>query len=223
MELLHLTTADNKKIVANYFPLERKKQSSRLGWIVFLHMMPATKESWTGLANQLQQEGYVGLAIDLRGHGHSEDGPHGFTQFSDHEHQDSVRDIDAAVDFLKGVGARPEHIYFIGASIGANLALQYIKNHRVFKKAVLFSPGFDYHGIDARSIVSALPEDKHLLYIAADDDRAGENSKEVNALYERTPCTHKQKEIMESGGHGTALLLHHPELIQQITSFFTHE
>ena len=123
MELLHLTTSDNIKLAGNYFPVSPSKQLSRNGWVVFLHMMPATKESWTILASQLQQEGYAGLAIDLRGHGISDGGPKGYTQFSDAEHQDSVRDVDAAIDFLTGLGARPEQIIFIGASIGTAIRL----------------------------------------------------------------------------------------------------
>ncbi|EKD24025.1 MAG: hypothetical protein ACD_81C00126G0008 [uncultured bacterium] len=219
MELLHLTTSDNIKLAGNYFPVSPSKQLSRNGWVVFLHMMPATKESWTILASQLQQEGYAGLAIDLRGHGISDGGPKGYTQFSDAEHQDSVRDVDAAIDFLTGLGARPEQIIFIGASIGANLALQYVYQHRAFKKAILLSPGFNYHGIAVQPIVSQMPSDKQLFYIASEDDVDTTNSAEVESLYALTSCAIKQKEIVADGGHGSAILTHHPELIDEIITF----
>lgn len=221
MEPLYLTTSDSVKIAANYFPVDSKKYPNPKGWVVFLHMMPATKESWNVLADRLQQEGYAGIAIDLRGHGASDGGPQGFAQFTDAEHQDSKRDIDAAVDFLKGVGARDERIILIGASIGANLALQYVAHHRGFKKMVLLSPGLDYHGIAAKPLIETLPEDKHLLLIGSrDDDRVADNAADIEALWSMVPRgVEAKKELVEIGGHGTAIVTHNPELIEEIITF----
>jgi len=221
MELLHLTTADNVKIVANYFPVNRTKHPNPRGWVVFLHMMPATKESWNPLADRLQQEGYAGFAIDLRGHGASGGGPDGYTRFSDAEHQESSRDIDAAIDVLKGLGAREDRITLIGASIGANLALQYISRHRSFKRCIAFSPGLDYHGIVTKPLIESLPEDKHVLFIGSrDDDRSDDNALDVETLYVAAPYgVDVQKEIVDVGGHGTNILGHNPELIESILVF----
>jgi len=221
MELLHLTTADNVKIVANYFPVNRTKHPNPRGWVVFVHMMPATKESWNLLADQLQQEGYAGFAIDLRGHGGSDGGPDGYTRFSDAEHQESLRDIDAAIDVLKGLGAREERITLIGASIGANLALQYVSRHRSFKHCVAFSPGLDYHGIVIKPLIESMPEGKHLLFIGAhDDDRSNDSISDIEMLYDSAPPgVDAQKEIVDVGGHGTNILGQNPELIESILVF----
>lgn len=223
MESLYLTTSDVIKIAARYFPVDPHKYPNPRGWVVFLHMMPATKESWNVLAEQLQREGYAGLAIDLRGHGTSEGGPHGFMGFSDAEHQKSSRDIDAAIDFVKGVGARDERIILIGASIGANLALQYICHHRAVRKGVLLSPGLNYHGIETKPLVEALPEDAQLLVIGArDDDRAIDNANDIEALWRALPTgIAAEKELVDIGGHGTAILEQHPELIETIIIFIT--
>lgn len=221
MGLLHLTTADNVKIAANYFPTDRKKYPNPRGWVIFLHMMPATKESWNALAVRMQQEGYAGLAIDLRGHGSSGGGPTGYLQFSDAEHQDSVRDIDAAVDVLRGFGAREGSITLIGASIGANLALQYVARHRGFRHCVAFSPGLDYHGIVTKPLIESLPENKHILLIGArDDDRTDDTVAAIEELHDSAPSgADVQTEVVEAGGHGTDLLAHNPELIESIILF----
>lgn len=221
MESLHLTTSDSVKIAANYFPVDLRKYPNPRGWVVFLHMMPATKESWNTLAERFCREGYAGIAIDLRGHGASDGGPQGYMDFSDAEHQDSVRDIDAAVDFLKGIGARDERINFVGASIGANLALQYIAHHRAFKKAVLLSPGLDYHGIATKPMVKELAEDKQVFLIGSlDDDRVPDNAADVEELRNAVPQgVVVKKELVAIGGHGTAVLSRHPELIEEIITF----
>ena len=173
------------------------------------------------MADRLQQEGYEGLAIDLRGHGASDGGPDGYMQFSDAEHQESVRDIDAAVDVLKGLGARDERIILIGASIGANLALQYVAQHRSFKHCIAFSPGLDYHGIATKPLIDALAEDKHLLLIGSrHDDRVIDNASDIETLFDSAPPgVDVRKELVEAGGHGTAILARHPELIESIITF----
>ena len=225
MELLHLTTSDGIKISANYFPAIRTKYPNPRGWVVFLHMMHATKGSWNMLADRLQQEGYAGIAIDLRGHGMSDGGPNGYQQFSDAEHQESVRDIDAAVDFLKGLGARNDRIAIIGASIGANLAMHYVARHRDFKTCVAFSPGLDYHGIVTKPLMESLPEDKRLLLIGShDDDRVIDNASDIEVLWNvAPPGIDIKKDIVTTGGHGTAILSQNPELIESIISFLDHE
>lgn len=223
MELLHLTTTDAVSIAANYFSVDPQKYPNPKGWVVFLHMMPATKESWNPLAEHLRQKGYSGLAIDLRGHGASNGGPDGFREFSDAEHQDSVRDVDAAIDLLKGMGAREDRIILIGASIGANLALQHVAHHSELKTCVLFSPGLDYHGVATKPAMESLALDKRVLIIGSrDDDRAVGNADDIETLWQSVPSgVDIKKEVVDTGGHGTAILSQHPELIETITTFIT--
>lgn len=118
---MFLKTIDNKKIAANLYKVENPK-----GWLILIHMMPAAKESWKKFAEEMRESGYESLAIDLRGHGESEGGPDGYQKFSDEEHQNGIYDLEAAWEFLKSAGAKPEKTALIGASIGANLALEFI-------------------------------------------------------------------------------------------------
>ena len=152
MKKIHLTAKDGIKIIADVY-----EKNNAIGWLVLVHMMPATKESWQDFAPEAQEAGYGSIAIDLRGHGESDGGPDGFLKFSDKEHQNSIFDLEAGVKYLiEEKKAIAEKIYFIGVSIGANLALQYIAENQEFRKAVLLSAGLDYRGIKTEPLVKNL-------------------------------------------------------------------
>lgn len=218
MQRVLFKTTDNVQIAANYFPIDKTKYEKPLGWIIFLHMRPATKESWTEFALEIQNIGYNSLAIDFRGHGESQGGPDGFKNFSDTENQKRIYDVEAAADYLKTNGAELERIILIGASIGANLALKYISEHSEFKTAVLFSPGLDYRGIKAETAIKNLKSGQKIFLISSKDD--GVNSVEVENLIKNIPKDVKKEiQIFGSGGHGTEILKSHPELKELIIKF----
>lgn len=225
MQKITLTTKDGVKIVANLYPVEKP-----IGWLVLAHMMPATKESWDELAKNFQNIGYESLAIDLRGHGESIRGESekgkeiklNYLNFSDVEHQKSILDLEAAVDYLlKERQATRDKINFIGASIGANLSLQYIVQHPEFKTAVLLSPGLNYRGIKTEPLVKNLKAGQKVFFISSrDDPNAKNNAQENQRLYELTPSEVEKKiQIYDFGGHGTQLLESQPELMGLIIEF----
>lgn len=215
MEKIYLTAKDNIKIAANFYGLENP-----LGWLVLVHMMPAAKESWDDLAKNFQNVGYESLAIDLRGHGESDAGPNGYGNFSDADHQKSILDLEAAVDYLvKERQATSDKIIFIGASIGANLSLQYISENPEFKSAVLLSAGLNYRGIKTEPLVKNLKSGQKLFFVSSRND--GENTKENQKLYEIVPNgVEKEIKIYEAAGHGTTILEKEPELKNLILEFF---
>lgn len=229
MEKIFLTTKDGIKIASDFYNVENP-----VGWCVLIHMMPATKESWRGFAGDLQNMRYESLAIDLRGHGESRtyadltrtntEVELDYRNFTDEEHQKSILDLEAAVDYLvKEKSAKPENIIIMGASIGANLALQYIVNPPVGGKvAVLFSPGLNYRGIETEPLVKNLKAGQKVFFISAKDDkRSGGNNAEMNQkLYDLTPAgVEKQIKIYEAGGHGTDILKSQSELAKFIIDF----
>lgn len=217
MEKIFLTTKDKIKIAADFYSVENP-----VGWCVLLHMRPATKESWQDFALELQKQSYESLAIDLRGHGESDGGPNSYLNFSDQENQKSILDLEAAVDYLiKERGAAPEKIILMGASIGANLALQYIKEHSEFETAILFSPGLNYRGIETEPLVKNLKAGQKVFFISAEDDEnVGGNAEMNQKLYDLTPAgVEKQIKIYKTGGHGTDILKIHPELEKLIIEF----
>ncbi len=214
MEKIFLTAKDGVKIAANLYSVKPTR-----GWLVLTHMMPATKESYQDLAKRFQNLGYECLAIDLRGHGESDKGPDGFMKFSDSEHQKSILDLEAAVDYLiENRGASVVRISFIGASIGANLSLQYISEHSEFKTAILLSPGLNYKGIKTEQMVEKLKDGQKVFFVSSRDDVSNADQNQV--LYDLTPDgIINNIKIYETAGHGTDILENEPKLINLIIDF----
>ena len=199
-----LIAGDGVKIAYDWYSTAEDAK----GYVALAHMMPATKESWRDFAVFLQERGYSSIAIDLRGHGKSEEGPNGFLKFSDEEHQKSILDLSAATDFLKQQGALEGDIKIIGASIGANLALQYLADNFQIKSAVLLSPGLNYRGIETEPLIQKLQAGQKVLLVASEDDvRSGGNAVSMSKrLYDLAPSgVDKKLEIFKTGGHGTGL------------------
>ncbi|MCL5006729.1 MAG: alpha/beta hydrolase [Patescibacteria group bacterium] len=204
MEKIWLTTKDDKKISGLYFPADNPE-----GWIIYAHMMPATKESWNGLAREMAKRGYAGLAVDLRGHGESEGGPTGYRYFSDAEHQSSINDLETASDFLKENGMVEKKLAIVGASVGANLALVFLAKHQECRTAVLLSPGISYRGIRAIPEVKKISGRSHLLFVCSRDDLGedGPNPDQVRKIIAALPKETRREEIIyNSAGHGTSML-----------------
>ncbi len=214
MKKIFLETKDGVKIAADLYEAKRP-----LGWLILFHMMPATKESWQDFAQEAQNKGYESIAIDLRGHGQSDGGRDGFLNFSDAEHQKSILDVQAAVDYLiKNREATNDKISFIGASIGANLALQYITEHPEFQKAVLLSAGLNYKGIKTELMAKNLKAGQKVFFVSAEDD--GPNTEQNRKLYELMPNeVDKKIQIYGTGGHGTDILKNQPKLKNLIFEF----
>lgn len=240
-EKIFLTTQDGINIAANLYSIKKP-----IGWLVLLHMMPATKESWHNFAIEAQKVGYESIAIDLRGHGDSRLRAQtnanltptnanilDYKNFSDEEHQKSILDIQTTVDYLinphtkqsYGVeinkhNATPEKITFIGASIGTSLSLQYITENPKFKTAILLSPGLNYRGIKTELFAVKIKPDQKVFFISTKDDYVRQNAEQTQKLYDLILANKNKKiKIYETGGHGTDILNNQQELINLIIEF----
>lgn len=200
-EKSELLTAEGRKLSTVFYSAENPS-----GWAILIHMMPATKESWEYFAGRLVESGYSSIAFDLRGHGESEGGPDGYKRFSDADHQAGIRDVESAWEFLKSKGATPENTCLVGASIGANLALQFLSENPEFKKAALLSAGLDYRGIKTLELVKKLVKDQEVLLISSSDDQG--NLDENRKLYDAGRAKAGAGMLsLNDGGHGTDMLL----------------
>lgn len=180
---------------------------------LLLHMMPAHRKSWVRFASALQTAGISSLAIDLRGHGESrsQDGRAlDYQQFSDVEHQASRQDVQASLAFLESRGIAREHIGLVGASIGANLALQQLADDPALPAAVLLSPGLDYRGVETGSAVARLRPHQTISLVASREDTYSAQS--VEELARRSPVRYQLK-LLDNAGHGTTMFDHAPDLI----------
>ena len=220
-----LEAKDGKRIAADVYDSANGEVA---GYIVYAHMMPSTKESWENLAENLEELGYIGIAFDLRGHGESDGGPDGYVSFTDEEHQESINDLEAATEYLISKGGVPEKTILIGASISANLSLQYIVKNPAYKTAILLSTGLNYKGIEAEPLVKQLQCDQKVLFVSSrDDDRTlGNNVDQNQKLFDSAPeCVTKGLIIYENAGHGTTMLQsgESPDLKDEIIKFIKNE
>lgn len=217
MEEITFITEDGVKISGNYF--KPKKEHAPV--FLLLHMMPSTKESWNEFAAHLQNKGFAALAIDLRGHGKSTD-KNGmkldYKDFKDHEHRESMKDIAAAKEFLKGQGVDISGMAIAGASIGANLALWQASIDKDVSLLILLSPGLNYRGIQAAQLA---PHYSGPVYILASerDTNAAQSSKE---LFEIFPGD-KELKIIQGNSHGTNMFIQEPDLISKLLEWTTNK
>lgn len=219
MEKITLKTKDGLNIVGSYW---RPSMESTRGALL-LHMMPLTKESWNDFAPRLVEIGYHVLAIDLRGHGESGGGPNGHKSFSDAEHQASIQDVEAGVQFLVEKGVRNQELVLIGASIGANLSLWYLTDHSELKHAVLLSPGFNYRGIATEPLMAKLRSGQRVLLVGSDDDPQSDGNV-MRTLAGKAPAgVNGEVLVYKAAGHGTNMFapskVEGRDLVQEILNW----
>ncbi len=203
------TTSDQVKIVGLF---ERNNDQK---FAILLHMMPATKESWAAWQTKLDAAGYASLAIDERGHGEStNDGTLDYKTFDDTQQQAKILDVEAAFADLQKQGATEATTVVIGASIGANLAIEFLQKHPDVQTAVALSPGLNYRGILTEPLIQNLSPGQHVILVASDDDPQ-QTLAAAQRLHELNPD--QTTLLSETGlGHGTAMTDNDPELIDQI-------
>ena len=214
MKSIELKTEDGVKIAADFYPAKEKSAPA----VVLLHMMPSTKESWKNFAKKLNKNGFQCLAIDLRGHGESEKGPEGFREFSDEEHQKSIYDVRAAVDFFISKGLGLEKIALAGASIGANLSLWFQAENPEIKASILLSPGLSYRGIDTEPFAKKINPDQS-VYLAAGGENDEYSTETVRKLFNLLKSENKQLKVFPSAGHGTSIFLEYPEFMDELAQW----
>ncbi len=100
----------------------QEQPSSNDKYLILLHDLAKTKESWNTFAQAASAAGYGTLAIDLRGHGGStnikEQKDFAKTGLGNEFNQMS-RDVEAAIAYLTRKGIASRNIYLIGAGLGA--------------------------------------------------------------------------------------------------------
>ncbi|KKU13932.1 MAG: hypothetical protein UX17_C0005G0008 [Parcubacteria group bacterium GW2011_GWC2_45_7] len=217
------TTSDGVEIVGIYVDAGTSTPHALL-----LHMMPATKESYAAFAEKLRQIGISSLAIDFRGHGESvqkftDVSLHStvldYQKFSDEEQQAKILDVHAAVEWLiQNHGAVKSHLVLVGASIGANLALQYLSENSEVPAAVLLSAGLDYRSVKTEPLVRAVKPSQSVYFAASSEDMrgSGQSATEMaKILFDACPCK-KEIKTFDGAGHGTTMFEREPKFTDEV-------
>jgi alpha-beta hydrolase superfamily lysophospholipase len=207
-----LTTFDHVTLVADWIPAP-----TTLGAVILLHMMPATRQSWAPFQRVLAERGLASLAIDLRGHGEStqaDGGTLAYQKFTDAQHARSINDVRAAYEWIRAKGIEATRIGLAGASIGANLALQFLAEEPQIVGAILLSPGLQYHGVSTPDAAEKILPHQGVWMAAS----RGDDDESVNAIQQLAPLLavedHVTK-IVDNHGHGTKMFEADPALMAE--------
>jgi pimeloyl-ACP methyl ester carboxylesterase len=197
------TTSDGWEIYATYWDAGEGKPAA-----ILLHMLIADRRSYDDFGAKLAAAGLNVLAPDSRGHGDSlkKNGKtRRYTEFDDEEHKSSVKDVAAAKDSLAQKGADTSKLVVVGASIGANFALNYGADDADVRAVVLLSPGLEYHGVET---VAAMAEygDRPAYLVASEED--GYSADSIGKLDEIAPGA--EFKMFEGAGHGTKIFRAEP-------------
>jgi alpha-beta hydrolase superfamily lysophospholipase len=185
-------TPDGIEIKLNFY----ENKDSKKG-LILLPMLGKTKESMDGLAQSFYKLGYNCVAVDYRGHGGSE---LNWQSFRSKDFANMVYDVKAAKDFLKA--HKITSIGLIGASIGANIALNFLTMDSEVKTAIALSPGIDYRGV---KVDYSIPYIKVPVFIFTSK---GDNYSFVSTQHIQKLCSSPNLciDVVEGESHGMELL-----------------
>ena len=204
-ERVVFTSEDGVLLVGSYYK-PRIGTSISTPSVILLHMLGMDRSTWDKFAQKLTQNGYAVLSVDLRGHGESiKQANHtiSYQSFMPKNFKNMTLDVKAAKKYLiEGRKANPNQISIIGASIGANLALNYAASDHSIKSVILLSPGLNYRGI---STLDAIMKYKNPIYIVTTEDDS-ESAKDSKILCEKITCAENLKIFENTNVHGTDML-----------------
>ena len=185
-----MVTNDGVRIQGTYY----RPAATNAPGIVLLHMLGRNRQDWDAFARQLQDAGYGVIAIDLRGHGESQ---------GQREWGKMVQDAAIAVDFIRSrPEIAPDYIAVIGASIGANIALNYAAQDPDIKGVALLSPGLDYRGVTTPDAAKAYGKRPAFLAASSEDAYAYGSAQELGRIFQGP----RELFLLDGQGHGTQML-----------------
>jgi len=204
-ERVIFTSDDGVSLVGSYYKPSIGINNSTPS-VILLHMLGSDRGTWDNFAQKLCQNGYAVLSVDLRGHGESikqANSTISYQSFMPRNFKNMTLDVKAAKKYLtEERDANPKQISIIGASIGANLALNYAASDQSIKSVILLSPGLNYRGI---STLDAIMKYKNPTYIVV-AEKDSESAKDSKLLCEKITCAENLRIFEKTNDHGTDML-----------------
>lgn len=168
---VHFRAGDDTPLAGTFWP----PASENAPGLLLMHWNPGSRDDWSTLAGLLQGQGiaapsgadsrsYAVFAFDFRGHGDSA---------GQQDRAGYLEDAKAALALFRAMpGVDPNRIVLIGASIGADAAVDACGEGCI--GAISLSPG-DYLGMPYRDALAALGE-KPVLCVATESDTTSANA-----------------------------------------------
>lgn len=199
-----LITTDGVSIAATYYEPSRKPAPM----VLLIHMPTRTRDDWATVGPRFADRGVGALAIDLRGSGES--GPSTYTSTGAEDRAASLRDIAAALAWLRQrPEALPGAIGIVGASLGANLAVIAAADDPTVRALVLLSPTTDFRGVRPEPALRKFGVRPALLIASNEDSYAVRSARELATTGPGT----RELQLVDGAGHGTTMLTHLPDLV----------
>jgi dienelactone hydrolase len=205
-ETITVTTTDEKAIVGT---VHRPAAGTCLPAVLLVHQYMRDRWQWSDLPEQLAARGYLVLAIDLRGHGDSDE-QDGYLPEVLTDPDQAPLDVHAALDWLRARDdVDPGRIGIVGTSIGAYLAGVAVVLEWGAGSVVAISPLTEAIQGLARHHEAVVLSDVYCIATSGDSDGAQARSCEqlVEAATGRTRI-----EIFDTADHGVEILERQPEL-----------
>lgn len=177
--------------------------------VILLHMLGSSRQVWAdnGLVNDLNEDGYAVLNVDMRGHGQTGSSP---------DWPLAVEDLRLVWEHFAALNAvDPQRTAVIGASIGSNLALQTGADQPAIQTVILLSPGLDYRGVVTEDPMARFGS-RPILIVASEEDVYSAGSSRTLADLAQGES---QLEIYNGAGHGTNMFNAEPELATLILTW----
>ena len=218
LEEVSFTTSDSVSIQAAY---SHPKGRARVPAVILLHQLAGERYAWNALAQKLVGNNYAVLAIDLRGHGDSTafgESTRTYKDFSDADYGAMIRDVRAAAAYLRGrKDVNGDRLAVIGASIGANLSLQYAAEDMQVRTVVMLSPGLNYRSLKTLPYIEGYDKRALFMIVAEGDAYSCESCWQIEeAAGMASPLKLK---VYKGDDHGTALLRTHEGLDEIIIAW----
>jgi len=189
-EIVTAEASDGLTLVGEFYATEQPAPA-----ILLLHMLGSQRSAWQPLIPWLVDSGYNVLAIDIRGHddtGGGQDWPA------------AERDVETWLDWLgEQPSVVPDQIATVGASIGANLALNGCAFDDRCVTTVALSPGLDYRGVVTETAIAEGLTDRSTLLVASQQDSYSADSVKTLAMEAEGELG---LQLYMGSAHGTNLL-----------------
>jgi len=174
--------------------------------VILLHMLSRDRTDWDDVAEQLVSEGYAVMSIDLRGHGQSinqNGNTINYKDFTEEDYRKMTLDVLPVIDFFRNdKRVDGDRIAIIGASIGANVALQVAAADPDIRTVILLSPGKVYRGVTTGDAILEFGKRPVLIAASEEDEYAASSSK-----FLKESAQGDSKLLMSKNmGHGTDML-----------------
>jgi dienelactone hydrolase len=207
-ESIDFKTADGVKIFGTFYRPE-KLRMSKVPVVLLLHQVGGSRSDYSLLVPHLMAEGYTALAIDFRGHGESlqcNGVARTWEEFNDADFKAMANDVMSAIRYLETRSdVNIERIAIIGASIGANLALNYAITDKRVRTLILLSPSLDYHSVYTEDAASRYGTRAVLVTACKDDQPSGTETQTLFSILETVAHPSKLK-LYDGQQHGTQIL-----------------